>query len=153
MKEKKYIVNKFLQFIRIIKPIYLSKTDIKWIKMCKLHYFEGGTNPESGKYSYKGNWTESLKPLFIEIYGWNPDEDNNYHDYLNCVFNKLLDIYLKIQLDQSRNNHQLRGLFSATFYRSISRDQELPIERAISNLCGQIQNNTVLYKGITRYYL
>ena len=125
--------------------IELSKTEKQWIRICKGHYKD--------KYPYKGEWTESLKPLFVEIYGWNPDEDNNYRDYLNCVFNKLLGILLKIVDDQSGTNLQLRGIFEAAFYKGISRNQDLPIERAIAELCGLIQNNTVVVDGENRYEL
>lgn len=62
--------------------IKLSNNDIQWIKLCKLHYKE--------QYPSNGEWTNTLKPLFIKIYGWNPDEDNNYHDYLNTMFDRLL---------------------------------------------------------------
>ena len=125
--------------------IQLSKTEKQWIKICKGHYKD--------KYPYKGEWTESLKPLFVEIYGWNPDEDNNYRDYLNCVFNKLLEIHLKIQDDMSGTNLQMRGVFEAAFYKGICRNQELPIERAIAELCGLIQNNLVVGKEGDRYNL
>lgn len=125
--------------------IQLTKYEKQWIKLCKLHYRD--------EYSYKGQWTKIMKPLFIEIYGWNPDEDNNYRDYLNCVFNKLLEIYLKIQDDRSGNNVQLRGIFGAAFYKGISRNQRRPIERAIAELCGLIQNNIVIENGEKRYEL
>jgi hypothetical protein len=126
--------------------IHLEPNEKRWIKMCKLHYKD--------KYPMTGSWVNNLKPLFTEIYGWNPDEDNNYHDYLNCVFNKLLDIHLKIVLDESGNNNQLRGLFAAAFYKSISRMDELPIERAIADLCGLLQfNRVILDNGEQRYEL
>lgn len=89
----------------------------------------------------------------MEIYGWNPDEHNNYRDYLNCLFNKLLEIHLKIIDDKSGTNLQLRGIFEAAFYKGIVREEELPIERAIAELCGLIQNNTVLEDGKNRYEL
>jgi len=125
--------------------IALTKYEKQWILLCKGHYKE--------KYPYKGSWVRTLKPLFTEIYGWNPSEDRNYRDYLNCIFNKLLEIYLKIQDDRSGNNVQLRGIFEAAFYKGISRNERRPIERAIAELCGLIQNNTVLEDGIKRYEL
>lgn len=124
--------------------IRLEKTDKQWIRICKLHYKE--------KYPLKGSWVETLKPLFVEIYGWNPDEDNNYRDYLDCIFNRLLELYLKIADDKSGTNYELRSIFSAAFYKSICR-QDLPIERAIAELCSLIQNNQVIEGGITRYEL
>jgi len=125
--------------------IQLSKPEKQWIKLCKGHY--------KTKYPYRGEWTETMKPLFTEIYGWNPDEDDNYRDYLNCIFNKLLEIHLKILDDKSGTNLQLRNIFEAAFYKGISSTQELPIERAIHALCGFIQNNLVIDEGETRYEL
>lgn len=126
--------------------IKLTNTECDIIKLCKLHYQD--------IYPLTGKWANTLKPLFKKIYGWDPDDDRNYADYLNCVFNKLLDIYLKIQEDKSGNNRQLRSIFEAAFYKSITRDDELPIERAISELCGLIQCNTVLEEdGTERYRL
>jgi hypothetical protein len=126
--------------------IELSATEKKWILLCKGHFRD--------QYPYMGQWTETLKPYFIEVYGWNPDEDNNYPDYLNCLFNKLLGIHLKIQDDQSGTNLQIRGIFEAAFCKDFIRDQELPIERAIAELCGLLQGNTVVTnKGEKRYNL
>jgi hypothetical protein len=115
--------------------IHLEETDKQWIKLCKGHYKE--------KYPLTGRWVNTLKPLFTELYGWNPDEDKNYNDYLNCIFNRLLDLYLKIAYDESGTNAQLRGIFSAAFYKSISKEEELPIERAIAELCSLIRFNKV----------
>jgi hypothetical protein len=126
--------------------IQLTTPERDIIKLCKLHY--------QSLYPLTGKWANTLKPLFKKIYGWDPDEDKNYGDYLNCVFNKLLDIHLKIQNDKSGSNRQLRGIFEASFYKGITRDDELPIERAISELCGLIQSNTVLEEdGTERYTL
>lgn len=126
--------------------IQLDNNEKRWIKLCKGHYEK--------EHPFKGSWIDNLKPLFIELYGWNPDEDNNYGDYLNCIFNKLLDIYLKIADDQSGNNNQLRGIFNAAFSKSISRTEDLPIERAIAKLCGLIQCNKVTDENhINRYEL
>ena len=138
--------NKLLRWLKITKPIQLNKYEIQWIKLCKGHYKD---NPAYDK----SNWIETIKPMFNEIYGWNPDEDNNYHDYLNCIFNKLLDIHLKIQDDKSGSNQQLKEIFKQTFYKTFRCESELPIERGISELCGQIQGNIVIENGINRYYL
>lgn len=125
--------------------ILLTRIEKDWIYLCKGHYKD--------IYPYQGSWVRTLKPLFVEIYGWNPSEDNNYKDYLNCIFNKLLELYLKIQDDRSGNNVQLRGIFEAAFYKGISRTERRPIERAIAELCGLIQNNTVIEDGVKRYEL
>jgi len=126
--------------------ITLSKTEKDWIKLCKGHFKE--------KYPPTGKWASTLIPLFEKVYGWNPNDDNNYGDYLNCMFNKLLEIHLKIVHDQSGTNLQLRGIFEAAFYKGIVRNDDLPIERAISALCGLIQCNQVIEEnGNIRYEL
>lgn len=125
--------------------IELTGTEKDWIKLCKGHF--------KNRFPHQGTWTETMKPLFVQIYGWNPDEDKNYGDYLNCVFNKLLEIHLKIMVDQSGTNLQLRGIFEAAFYKGICNDQDLPIERAIAELCGLIQNNIVIVDDEPRYTL
>jgi hypothetical protein len=125
--------------------IKLTDAEKQIIRCCKGH--------DEYKYPFTGSWVNNLKPLFFEIYGWNPDEDNNYNDYLNCMFNKLLDIHSKIIDDNSGNNIQIKGVFNAAFSKSISRDDELPIERAISELCGLIQCNQVTVNSVDRYNL
>ena len=123
--------------------IKLSKYDIQWIKLIKGHYQE--------KYPFTGRWHNTLKPLFEKIYGWEPDK--SYGDYLNVIFERLLDLHLKIKLDQSGSNIQLRNIFNAAFYKGISNDSELPIERAIHTLCGLIQFNQVIENDKPRYEL
>lgn len=126
--------------------ITLDRNEKKWILLCKGQLRE--------KYPFKGYWHETLKPLFTEIYGWNPDEDNNYHDYLNCIFSKLLDTYLKIKDDWSDENAQIKEIFGAAFYKGISCDEELPIERALHKICGLIQCNAIINPdGSKRYEL
>ncbi len=139
---KKRIWNKFLRFIGVNKPIRLSKGEIMWIKLCKGHYKNSLD---------KGGWIESLKPTFLEVYGWSADEF--YNDYLDCMVNKLLDIHLKIQKDMSGNNVQIKSILKASFYQSVFRQEEEPIERVIAELCSQIQNNVVIEDGIHRYHL
>lgn len=141
---------KLLRALGITKPIQLSKEEVQWIKLCKLHYSESSTSKDKGKYPSKGEWTETMKPLFNEIYGWTAGD--HPADYLDCIFNKLLDIYLKIRLPNS-DERELREVFKASFYKDFFREQELPIERAIGALCGKIQNNLVIQNGVNRYYL
>jgi hypothetical protein len=108
--------------------IELNQFEKQWILFCK--------GQLKDKYTYtKGKWVDVLKPLFIDIYGWNPDEDKNYSDYLKCLFNKLLDIYMKIKEEQSSENAQLKELFYSSFYKKFSDVSELPIERTINKLC------------------
>jgi hypothetical protein len=126
--------------------IQLDYNEKQWIKLCKGHLKD--------VYPFTGTWINTLKPLFTIIYGWDPDEDKNYQDYLNCIFNKLLDIHLKILYDESGNNNQLRSIFNAAFNKSISRMEGLPIERAIVELCSLIQfNQVILENGDHRYEL
>ena len=123
--------------------ILLTALEKDWIKVCKGHL--------KSKYPWQGEWTETLKPLFQKVYGWNPND--HYNDYLNCLFNKLLELYLKIEDDRSGTNLHLRSIFEAAFHKGIVRTQELPIERAIAELCGLIQVNTVVEDGKNRYEL
>jgi len=70
-----------------------------------------------------------------------------------CMFNKLLEIHLKIKDDQSGSDLQLRNIFYASFNKQLSRNQEEPIERAIVELCALIQNTLHLRDGVRRYDL
>jgi len=124
--------------------IHIDDSEKRWIKFCKGHYHDQyNTNAK--------NWIESMKPLFQEVYGWSPDEF--YHDFLGCMFNKLLDIYLKIQLDQSGSNVHLKEIIGAGFEKTYRREYDLPIERVIAELCGQIQCNSVIVNEFERYNL
>jgi len=123
--------------------IELSNTDKQWIKMCKGHYQK--------EYPFAGCWVNTLKPLFKEMYGWDPDE--HYYDYLGSMFNRLLDLHLKICDDRSGSNRQLKEIFNASFYQSPSKDELRPIERSISALCGLIQCNQVVENDVERYSL
>jgi hypothetical protein len=127
-----------------IYPIKLDASEVDWIKFCKGHYKE--------KYKTNGkDWIEGMKPLFEEKYQWSPDE--YYNDFLDCMFKRLLDIYLKIADDQSGNNVQLKEIIEAGFNQTYRRDYKLPVERVIAELCGQIQCNTVIENGVERYKL
>jgi hypothetical protein len=126
--------------------INLTSTERDIIKLCKGHFQE--------TYPFTGKWANTLKPLFKKIYGWDPEEQDNYHSYLNCVFDKLLTIHLKIVDDQSGSNLQLKSIFEAAFYKGIVRNDDLPIERSIAALCGLIQGNRVIEEdGTARYTL
>jgi hypothetical protein len=116
--------------------IELDKYEKQWILMCK--------GQLKDKYPFTGRWHDTLKPLFKEIYGWDPDEDNNYHDYLHGMFDKLLDVFMKIKTNWSNENGPLKDVFKGVFHKGISNDSELPIERGIYALCGLIQCNMVV---------
>jgi len=125
--------------------IELSKYEKKLILVCKGHLKK--------EYPWRGEWHETMKPLFLEIYGWDPDSDKNYEDYLRGLFNKLLDVHMKIKTDYSSENAQLKELFSATFNKGISNDAERPIHRAIHALCALIQGVIVVENGQPRFSL
>lgn len=118
------------------KPkIELNPNEVMWIRLLKGYSFD--------LYPFKESWIETIKPLFTNVYGWNPDEDNNYHDYLDCLFNRLYDIYIKIEHPE-RINYSIKELFKISHYKSISIDNELPIERGIIKLIGLIQGVEIL---------
>lgn len=124
--------------------IELNKYDILWIRACKGHM---------KNYPYEGEWVITLKPLFKEIYGWDPDIDNNYHDYLYGLFQNLFEVFMKIQYPSGNQVNQLKDLFKAAFYKGISNDSDIPIERTIHELCGLIQNNLVLNPDKSNRYI
>lgn len=140
---KKVFKAKLLRKLKITKPIELTKYEVQWIKLIKCHYDD--------KWPMTGDWVDNLKPLFREIYGYDPDDHPN--DYKDCIFTKLFDIYLKIQDDQSGNNMELKEIIRASFAKSFRRPYNEPIDRVISELCGQIQCNTVIENKVNRYYL
>lgn len=123
--------------------IKLNNAEKQFIKMTKMHYKD--------VYPCRNNWVLTFKPLFEEIYGWNPNSDLS--NYRRVLFNKLLEIHLKIHLDGSGSDQQLKGIFDAAFNRSFSRDHAKPIDRAISELCGLLQCNQVIEDGVPRYNL
>ena len=125
--------------------IVLSTPEKQWILLCKGHF--------KNEYPFEKDWVTTFKPLFEEIYGWCPDEDNNYQDYLNCLFNKFLDIFVKINDDQTLSNNLIKEVFDSAFYKRIGNESESPIERAIVRLRGLIAINKVTDNGVERYSL
>ncbi len=144
-KKRKIFEAKTKRFLGITKLIDLTIPEQKWIKLCKGHY----------RNEYKeistGDWIDTLKPMFEEIYGWSPEE--HYTDFLYCIFKKLLSIHFKISDDKSGHHHQLISVFTESFSKRMTWHQDLPIERAIEELCGLIQCNTVRENGVSRYLL
>jgi len=128
-----------------MNEIILTETEKRWIKFCKGHYQD--------IYPFKGRWVRSFKPLFIKTYGWYPNKNIPRMDYLYCLFNKLFEIYMKIACDESGCNRQILNIFNAAFHKSIARNEKLPVERAISELCGLIQCNQIIKNGVNRYFL
>ena len=123
--------------------IQLSEAEIKLIRITKGYYRK--------EFPFKGSWVVTMKPLFEEIYGWNPNDDIT--GYKHVLFVKLLDIYLKIQNDGSGSHQELKGIFYASFHKSFSRTERSGIDRAISELCGLLQCNQVIVDDVMRYDL
>lgn len=142
--KKKVFLAKLLRTLKITKPIDLSVQEKNWIKLCKGHFNE--------KYDVGDkNWIDTLKPLFNETYGWTAEE--YYDDFLDCIFNKLLDIHLKVQSDYSGSNLLIREIIKSSFAKRFDYQSEKPIERVISELCSKIQMSQVIENGVNRYYL
>jgi hypothetical protein len=112
--------------------IELNKYEKLWILLIKNQLKE---------YPLTGKWTENLKPLFIKIYGWYPNDNQN--QFLSVIFSKLLDIMLKIT-DKNFNNRELKELFFTSFNKDMFNKDLTPIERTISELCGIIQSTRVI---------
>jgi hypothetical protein len=128
------------------KLIQLDENEKNIILICKGH--------KKDKYPFTGHWHSTLKPLCLELWGWEPNEDNNYCDYLRGMFHKLLDLHQKIKEDYSNDNRQLKEVFAAAFNKGLSNDANLPIERVINELCSLIQINRVVNdNGVKRYSL
>jgi hypothetical protein len=122
--------------------IELTKQEIKWIKFCKGHLYK--------VYPPKKYFFEELKPLFLEIYGWNPDEDKNYSDYLECIFDKLYSIYSKITIDTITKDREIKELFSEIFK---NKESELKsIEVGINKLCYLLRFSTVIDEQGNKIY-
>lgn len=136
---------KLLRFLGVTKPIPLDENEVKWIKLCKGHYDK--------KYNFSDeNCIERLKPLFTEIYGWNPDEDNNYKDFLNCIFKKLFSIYLKVH-EETSTDLLITQVVESSFWKRPSNDYDLPIERCISDIWFKLTWTPVNDCGVARFNL
>lgn len=136
---------KALRFLGITKPIPLDKYEVQWIKLCKGHFDK--------KYNFEDeNRIERLKPLFTEIYGWNPDEDNNYRDFLDCIFKKLFSLYLKIH-EETSTDLLITEVVSSSFWQRPSNNHELPIERCIADICFKIAWTPINDCGVDRFNL
>ncbi len=136
---------KFLRFIGITKPIELSKEDIQWIKLYKGHL------DKDPRFTGAKTFSEKTKILFKEIYGWDPDEYK--YDYLDCIFKKLFDLYMKIQSDRSGSHIELKELFGSAFKKGYFITQEDPQERTITSLQSLIRNVLVFEDGVKRFHL
>jgi len=135
---------KVFRYLHLTKPMILDDYDLIWIRFCK------GKYDKTFDYRTKHiTWIDPLKPLYQEIYGIDPNEYPR--EFRECMFSKLLDVYFRIKLDESGHDHQIKKLMHASFTKGISRDQELPIERTIAELCGLIQCTAVIKDGVHRF--
>lgn len=125
--------------------IELTDNEKKWILVCKGHFKKEMPRGKS--------WVETFKPLFVETFGWTPDDDNDIYGYHNCLFNRLLSIHKKIAIDTTRYEIDIREVFEASFHKDISNDSESPIERAICQLRSLICVNQVMVNDTYRYSL
>lgn len=110
-----------------MQKIKLTKYEKKLIRLCK------------GKHPYKSDGTilNLIKKYYKSVYALDPEE--YYQDCLQCMFMKLFNTYMKIRDWGGTENADVIDVFNAAFRKGIVRDQELPIERAIAELYGQIQ--------------
>lgn len=86
-------------------------------------------------------WNNYLKPLYLYFYNkltYMTEEEYNYH-----LFKIVMDIYLKIGVDNSGGNHNLYSIFTAGFAKSWRYSEDTPIERVITQVCGLIQSTAV----------
>lgn len=151
----KNLINKILVFLHLSKPkqpqIKLTKYDKMWIKLMKNHYVG------DPKYHVNASsWIETLKPMFREIYAYEPDD--HMSSFRRCMAMRLFKLWYKIDPRMHQDNMDwkcdiLYDVASKGFYRTISRDYEEPIDRFIAELCGQIQCVTVLEDGVKRFDL
>jgi len=152
----KKIIVKVLVFLHFMKAepqlIKLTKYDKMWIKLLKNHY----ANDE--RYHVNASsWIETLKPMFREIYGYEPDE--NLKSFRFCIHRKLFKLWYKIDPRMIQDNIDwkcdiLLEILKPVFSRSIVRDYEESVDRLIAELCGQIQCTLVISRdGSKRFDL
>jgi hypothetical protein len=98
---------------------------------------------ERYKWTLKQSCDEVFINYWIENYGWNPLEDNNYKTYLTGIFRKLLSIHLKIKEEWSTPNAQLEEIFDRVFETKCCIDKYSTIKVAIKSICSLISCTTV----------
>ncbi len=125
--------------------IGLTTNEKRWIKLCKGHY--------DAKYGItNGNYLELLKPLYKELYMYDPEEHPK--DFLMCMYNVLFDIYMKITDDRSREHIMLKEIISASFEEPFySKEISTPLERVVRKIVSQIRYTTVVDGGKPRFSL
>lgn len=117
-----------------IEELELSKSERLILKAIKNHFKD--EYPLNAK-----DWTASMIPFFEKIYGLNPNDKNfSFDEYYSVLFNLLLNLFFKVYEDGSGSNQSLKKVFAASFAKSHVRDDEKPIKRAISELCGHLQS-------------
>jgi len=132
--------------VQVSDKIELTNTERGWIKLCKGHFKD--------KYPHSETWIDTIRLYYSEVYGNNLVPGTvEYPQYLDAIFNVLFGIYMKIKDDKSGIHAELRDLFKVTFNKTIIRSHDLPVERAISELCGLIQTTAVIVDGSERFEL
>lgn len=113
------------------KKIALTKSDKEIIRLCK------------GKHRFKPCDThiDLLKKYYNKNYCVNADE--YYKEFLSCMFSNLLDVFMKIRSNKGTVNSDILSLFHNSFEKNCFREQEMPIERALTELFSQIRLTAV----------
>lgn len=121
-----------------MEMIELNEIEKVFILAIKRHFHKYLHDPKIVDHS----WNNYLQPLYMFFYNkmtYVTQEEYNYH-----IFKIIMDIYLKIGVDNSGCNHNLYSIFTAAFTEKSWRYSEAtPIERVISQVCGLIQSTSV----------
>lgn len=112
-----------------LNEIKLDDIDKKLILLCKGHLED--------KYPFNGTWTNTLVEFYRDHYGLNPDDYPM--KFKSCMFYKLLGIQTKLSETEYQRTREIEKIFECAFEKGIIRNDDEPIERAISELCGIIQ--------------
>jgi hypothetical protein len=112
-----------------LTEIKLDDIDKKIILLCKGHLED--------KYPFKDTWTNTLVDFYRDHYGLNPDEYPKR--FKSCIFYKLLGIQRKLSENEYQRSQEIDKIFQCVFEKGIIRNDDEPIERGISELCGIIQ--------------
>jgi hypothetical protein len=127
----------------VTSTIELSDFEKILIKFCKGHYRD--------MFEERGR-IYGLKLIYKEFYAL--DAEEHPLSFRECMFNKLLDIWLKVIEDNSGSNVWLKRLFYNSFNKSFPNNNDLPVERTILELCSQISNTKLITDDrIQRYTL
>jgi hypothetical protein len=112
----KNFINNIIKYFKkkklIEEKINLTKGEIKLIKLCKGHFSKNKWPPSK---------ISDFIPVFTEMYGWDPLIDNNYDDFLDCLFYALLNIHNKIG-EEDLAKIEIKELFREIFKKQNSNN-------------------------------